>query len=182
MTTTVSTPGPLARSRGFLTGFGIFSILAGIFAIAFPLAASVAIEQVVGIVLVVSGVLALGAVIFGSERNHRIATTFLSLIRIAAGLVLLVYIKPGVLTLTVVLSLFFFAEGVTFLISALALRHNRAWPLILVNGLVALVLAAMIFLSLPSSAAWAVGLLYGINSVFYGVALLGFAAGHRTET
>jgi uncharacterized membrane protein HdeD (DUF308 family) len=77
-----------------------------------------------------------------------------------------------------VLGAFFFAEGVTFIVSSLALRHNRAWPLMLVNGLVALLLGGMIFASLPSSAAWATGLLYGINSIFYGIALLGFAAMH----
>lgn len=172
-------PGPIGKKPGMLVGFGIFSILVGIFAIAFPWAASMAIEQVIGIVLVISGVFSLGAVASGGEKNHRVASVILALIRLAAGLALLVYVKPGVVTLTIVLSIFFFAEGATFIISALSLRHNRAWPLILVNGIVAIFLGAMIFNSLPSSAGWAVGLLYGINSIFYGVALLGFAAAHR---
>jgi uncharacterized membrane protein HdeD (DUF308 family) len=179
MTTSLPTPGPIGKSAGALTGFGVFSILVGIFAIAFPWTASIAIEQVIGIVLVISGVFSLGAVVSGGEKNHRIATVILALIRLAAGLALLVYIRQGVVTLTVVLSIFFFAEGVTFIASSLALRHNRAWPLILLNGIVAILLGAMIFNSLPSSAGWAIGLLYGINSIFYGIALLGFAAAHR---
>ena len=171
-------PTPNIKGRGWLTFLGVFSILVGIFAIAFPLAASVAISQVIGILLVVSAVFAIGAVLFGMEKNHRIATVVLAIIRLVVGMWFLLYIQSGVLTLTVLLAIFFFAEGVTFIVSSLALRHNRAWPLILINGLVALLLGGMILSNFPSSAAWAVGLLYGINSVFYGVALLGFAAMH----
>jgi uncharacterized membrane protein HdeD (DUF308 family) len=177
---TASSPDPISKSTGALTAFGIFSILLGILAIAFPLAASIAIEQVIGIILVVSGVFSVGAVVSGGEKTHRVFTVILALIRLAAGLALLIYLKPGVVTLTIVLSAFFLAEGITFIISSLALRHNRAWPLILVNGIVALVLGAMIFRSLPASAGWAIGLLYGINSIFYGMTLLGFAAAHRS--
>ncbi len=181
MTDLLPTPGPLGKSTGALTFFGIFSILVGIFAIAFPLAASMAIEQVIGIILVLSAVFSIGAVVSGGEKTHRASTVVLALIRLAAGLALLVYLKQGVVTLTVVLSIFFLAEGATFIISSLALRHNRSWPLILANGLVALVLGGMIFNGLPASSAWAIGLLYGINSIFYGVTLLSFAAAHRAS-
>jgi len=180
---TPSTPPALAtKSTGFLTGLGIFSILVGILAIAFPWAASMAIEQLLGIVLVFSGVFSIGAALSHGHTSHRISTIILALVRLAAGLALLVFIKQGVVTLTVVLSAFFLAEGAIFIFSSLALRHNRAWPLILVNGIVAIVLGVMIFSGLPSSAAWAIGLLYGINSIFYGVTLLGFAAAHRTQS
>lgn len=174
--TALPTPGALGRSRGWLTFLGIFSILVGFFAITFPLAASVAIEQVIGLILIVSAAFSFGAVIFGEERNHRLASIVLALIRLVVGGLLLLYTRPGVLALTAVLGGFFFAEGVTFLISALALRHHRAWPLVLLNGIVALVLGVLIFAQFPSSAAWATGLLYGINSIFYGISLLGFAA------
>ena len=45
----------------------------------------------------------------------------------------------------------------------------------LLSGIVDLVLGGMIFLGLPSSAAWAIGLLVGINMVFGGVALIAMA-------
>jgi uncharacterized membrane protein HdeD (DUF308 family) len=178
MTAPLPTPNAIGKSRGPLTFFGVFSILVGFFAIGFPYAASLAIEQVIGIILVVSGVLSIGAVLFGEEKNHRIATVVLALIRLVIGMLLLVYLKSGVEFLTVLLVAFFFAEGVTFIISSFALRHNRAWPLILVNGIVAIFLGFLIFNHFPASAAWATGLLYGINSIFYGIALIGFAGAH----
>lgn len=170
-------PDASKKSCGWLLFFGIFSVLVGIFAIAFPYMMSVAIEQVIGIILVISGVFSIGAVVFGQEKNHRAATVVLALIRLAVGLALLVFIQQGIHALTLLLSAFFFAEGITFLVSAFALRHNKAWVLILLNGVVAVILGAMILSGYPGTAGWAIGLLYGINSIFYGVSLLGFAAG-----
>jgi uncharacterized membrane protein HdeD (DUF308 family) len=56
-------------------------------------------------------------------------------------------------------------------------RHgfSARWALLLVSGLIDLFLAAMIFLGLPATAAWAIGLLVGINMVFGGSALIAMA-------
>jgi uncharacterized membrane protein HdeD (DUF308 family) len=45
----------------------------------------------------------------------------------------------------------------------------------LVSGIVDLALAAMILAGLPGSAAWALGLLVGINMVFGGAAMIAMA-------
>jgi uncharacterized membrane protein HdeD (DUF308 family) len=44
-----------------------------------------------------------------------------------------------------------------------------------------LILAAMVFAGLPASAAWAIGLLVGINMVFGGTALVAMALAARNE-
>ena len=49
------------------------------------------------------------------------------------------------------------------------------WGWMLVSGIVDLVLAALVFVGLPSTAAWAIGLLVGINMVFGGSALIAMA-------
>ncbi len=140
---------------------------------------TVAIEQVLGIVLLLSGVFSIGAVIFGVEKNHRIATVILAVVRFATGAAFLICVKPGVVAITALLGAFFLVEGAIFLISALTLRHNRAWPLMLLNGLVTLVLGGMILAQIPGGDPSAVGLLYGIYSLFYGISLLAFALAHR---
>lgn len=165
------------KSRGWLVFFGIFSLVVGFFAIAFPYVMTVAVEQVIGIILVATAVFSIGGVLFGDTKGHRVSTTVLAIIRLVAGLAMLVYIGQGVLALTVVLAAFFFAEGITFLVSAFTMRSNKAWFLVLLNGIVAFVLGGMILSEFPGSAAWVIGLLYGINSIFYGVSLLGLAAG-----
>ncbi len=57
-----------------------------------------------------------------------------------------------------------------------ALEHKRElsgrWGWMLVSGIVDLFLAAIIFAGLPGTAAWAIGLLVGINMMFGGIALI----------
>jgi uncharacterized membrane protein HdeD (DUF308 family) len=66
-----------------------------------------------------------------------------------------------------------------------ALDHKRElsgqWGWMLVSGIIDLGLAIMIFAGLPSTAAWAVGLLVGINMIFGGTALIAMAL-HARKT
>ena len=72
---------------------------------------------------------------------------------------------------------FFIIEGVASIM--FALEHKRElsgrWGWMLVSGIVDLVLATFVFAGLPSTAAWAIGLLVGINMVFGGSALIAMA-------
>jgi uncharacterized membrane protein HdeD (DUF308 family) len=51
----------------------------------------------------------------------------------------------------------------------------------LISGIIDLALAGIIFAGLPGTAAWALGLLVGINMVFGGVALVAIAAHVRSS-
>jgi uncharacterized membrane protein HdeD (DUF308 family) len=65
-----------------------------------------------------------------------------------------------------------------------ALEHKRElsgrWSWMLISGAVDLLLAGIIFLGLPGTAAWAIGLLVGINMVFGGSAVISMALHART--
>jgi uncharacterized membrane protein HdeD (DUF308 family) len=88
----------------------------------------------------------------------------------------------GVLSLTLILTVFLTIEGVASIMMSLTHRHgfSARWALLLVSGLIDLILAAMIFLGLPGTAAWAIGLLVGINLVFGGSALISMALQARS--
>jgi uncharacterized membrane protein HdeD (DUF308 family) len=49
----------------------------------------------------------------------------------------------------------------------------------LLSGIIDLILAAIIFAGLPGTAAWALGLLVGINMLFGGAALIAMALAAR---
>ncbi len=67
-----------------------------------------------------------------------------------------------------------------------ALEHKREltgqWGWMLFSGIIDLVLAAMIFAGLPGTAAWALGLLVGINMLFGGSAMIAMAMHARSST
>ena len=89
----------------------------------------------------------------------------------------------GVVSLTLVLIVFFVMEGVASIMFAIEHRNEFSgrWGWMLASGVIDLVLAAMIYTGLPGSAAWAIGLLVGINMMFGGVALIGMALQARSE-
>ncbi len=51
----------------------------------------------------------------------------------------------------------------------------------LASGIVDLILAGIIFAGLPGTAAWALGLLVGINMLFGGTAMIGMALAARAK-
>jgi uncharacterized membrane protein HdeD (DUF308 family) len=158
------------RAREWLTVAGVIALVAGLAAIAVPIVASVAIAIFVGWVLLVAGI---------PMAAHAIARRSLMLgmeaiLTLVAGLYLLVFPLSGTVTLAFVLSVWLFANGFLSLSTAAELRGApEAW-MIGAGGVLSVILGFLIAASLPSSGAWAIGLLVGINLIFWGVrALIG---------
>jgi uncharacterized membrane protein HdeD (DUF308 family) len=102
---------------------------------------------------------------------------------IAAGLILLWWPLSGAITMALILTLFFLLEGIASILYALDHRRELSgrWGWMLFSGVVDLLLAGLIFLGLPGTAAWAIGLLVGINMIFGGSALIGMALRARSS-
>lgn len=156
---------------------GIVLVVLGIAAVAIPPVATFAITILIGWVFLLSGVAGL-VTTFMMRGAPGFAWSLVSaVIGIAAGVVLLMWPVSGIVSLTIVLIAFFAIEGVASIL--FALDHKRElsgrWGLMLASGVLDLVIAAIIFAGLPGTAAWAIGLLVGVNMVFGGVALIGMA-------
>jgi uncharacterized membrane protein HdeD (DUF308 family) len=167
--------------RAFLIE-GIVLLILGIFAILIPNVATLAVEVFIGWVLLISGVVGLIST-FRMRGAPGFGWSLLSaVVGIAAGFVLLAWPLSGVLSLTLILTAFLTIEGVASIMLALSHRHgfSARWALLVVSGVIDLILAAMIFLNLPSTAAWAIGLLVGINMVFGGSTLISMALQARS--
>ena len=91
-----------------------------------------------------------------------------------AGVWLLINPVEGTITLTVVLIVFFLVIGLFRLIAGIQGRSggvpNAGW--MIVNGILSIAIAVLVLLDLPSSAAWAIGLLVGIQLLFDGMMLI----------
>jgi len=152
---------------------GILSIFVGFYAMNRPGLATLAITQVVGIIALASGIVLFFAAIFGKARQHRLLDFFSAILRILVGLLLLGNILKGVLILTLVLGSVFIVEGLFGVVLGLKLRgKNPAWGWVVFSALASLVLGGMLIAQFPSSALWAIGLLFGINCIFNGFSLM----------
>jgi uncharacterized membrane protein HdeD (DUF308 family) len=165
----------LRRTRRWLTVVGVLSLLGGIVAIVLPNLASIATSIFVGWLLVFASALyAVDA--FSTRDGRRIALRLLmAALSFAAGLYLLVAPLDGTFTLTVVLSMWFLAVGVTRIAAGIADHNVPGAGMLVLDGVLSLMLGLLIALQLPDSATWAIGLLVGIDLLFTGVLLLSLA-------
>jgi uncharacterized membrane protein HdeD (DUF308 family) len=190
---TIDSPNPQLREAvlesvgkhwGLFLAEGIILLLLGIAAIIVPPLATLAFAIFLGWLFLISGVVGL-ITTFWMRHDPGFWWSLLSaLLGIAAGIVLLVAPVSGVLSLTLILIAFFIIEGVVSIMYAFDHRNDlpRGWVWMLISGIIDLVLAVMIFAGLPGTAAWAIGLLVGINMLFGGVALIAMALQARRLT
>ena len=146
-----------------------------------PPIATLAFTIIIGWMFLVSGVVGLITTFWARHAPGFWWSLVSALIAIAAGVVLLLWPITGTLSLTLVLIAFFVVEGIASIMYAIEHRNQLTgrWGWMLVSGIIDLILAGIIFAGLPGTAAWALGLLVGINMVFGGAALIAMALAAR---
>ena len=169
--------GTIREHSTFFLVEGIVLLLLGALAIMLPPFATLTVTFIFGWIFLVSGLIG-WVTTMGARGAPAFWWSLLSsVLATAAGLVLLLQPATGAVSLTVLLVIFFIIEGMATV--AYALEHRRElsgrWEWMLVSGLIDLFLAAIILTGFPGTAAWALGLLVGVNLIFGGAALIAMA-------
>jgi uncharacterized membrane protein HdeD (DUF308 family) len=162
---------------------GIVLVVLGMLAIIIPQLASLAVTILIGWLFLISGVVGLVTTFWVKGAPGFWWSLVSAVIAIGAGVVLLGWPISGTVSLTLVLIVFFIVEGVASIMYGIEHRREASsrsgW--MIVSGVIDLILAAIIFSGLPGSAAWAIGLLVGINMVFGGTSLIAMALAARGQ-
>jgi uncharacterized membrane protein HdeD (DUF308 family) len=156
---------------------GIALVVLGFAAVIVPPIATLAVTVVLGWLFLFSGVMGLVTTFMMRNAPGFWWALISAALGVLVGGMLLAQPAQGAVTLTYVLVAFFIIEGVVSIMYALDHKRELSgrWGFMLLSGIVDLVLAGMIIAGLPSTAAWALGLLVGINMIFGGSALIGMA-------
>ncbi|MGC8532476.1 MAG: HdeD family acid-resistance protein [Acidiphilium sp.] len=158
----------------------------GLGAIALPVLAGLTLTLVLGWLFIIAGAVGLVTVL-GTMRGTRapglVWAALSSVVALVVGAVLLWDPVRSLATLTFVLVAYFIADGILMIFLALAHRRGLAgkWEWMLVNGVVDLILAAVVIAGFPGTLVWALGLLVGIDMVFGGTGLISMALTARRE-
>jgi uncharacterized membrane protein HdeD (DUF308 family) len=160
---------------------GILLTILGLAAMIVPPLASLAVTIFLGWMFLISGIAGLALTFWARGMPGFWWSLLSAVLAIGAGIILLVQPIEGTLTLTVVVGVYFLAEGVATIMYALEHRRELSgrWSWLLIAGIVDIVLAGIIISGLPGSALWAIGLLVGINLLFGGTTLIGMALAAR---
>jgi uncharacterized membrane protein HdeD (DUF308 family) len=160
---------------------GILLVILGLAAMIVPPLASLAVTIFLGWMFLVGGAAGLVFTFWARQMPGFWWSLLSAALALLAGIVLLAQPAQGTLTLTIVVGAYFLAEGVVTIMYALEHRRelSERWGWMLIAGLMDIIIAGVIIAGLPGSAAWAIGLLAGINLLFGGVALIVMALAAR---
>jgi uncharacterized membrane protein HdeD (DUF308 family) len=153
---------------------GVVMIILGILAVAAPIMATIAVDIYVGWLFLFSGIVGLVATFSARDVPAFLWTLLTAALSMAVGVLLIWKPVEGAVSLTMVLTAFFIAEGIFQIVGSFTYRDviPGSWGWMLVSGISDLVLAAVIIMSWPVSAAWALGLLVAINLLTSGWAIV----------
>ncbi|MEE8098527.1 MAG: HdeD family acid-resistance protein [Hyphomicrobium sp.] len=158
----------IAEKWGWFLALGIVLILVGIAAICFPLVSTIAAKIFLGWLFLIGGVFLIIHAFSAQGWGGFLWSLLIGVLYLIAGGYLAFFPLTGLLTLAILLAILFVAEGIMEIIMAFRVHPSDGRVWLLLSGIAALVVGVLIFLGLPSSAGWALGLLVGINLLFSG--------------
>ncbi|WP_035991811.1 HdeD family acid-resistance protein [Leptolyngbya sp. KIOST-1] len=161
------------RDRSLWTGL-VLAIL-GVIAIALPIVSTLFVETWVALILASAGVAKLVYAYQTRAKGGTLWKALLGVLYIATGILLFTSPRTGVLTLTLLLGSFLLTEGIFELILAFKLRPQQNWTWALGNGIITLVLGAMIWFQFPFNAPWLLGTLVGASILVTGISRVGLS-------
>jgi uncharacterized membrane protein HdeD (DUF308 family) len=161
---------------------GVVLIILGVLAVAVPPVATLAVDIYIGWLFLISGIVGLVAMFSAKNIPAFLWSLITAALSAAVGVLLIWKPVAGALSLTLVLAGFFVVEGIFQCVTSIAYRDvmRRSWGWMLVSGIADLALAAIIILGWPVTAAWALGLLVGINLITSGWAIVMAAIAGRS--
>lgn len=159
-----------SHPTGWSIALGILLIVLGLLAVATPLAAGVAVSLVLGWII-----------LFGSATHFTYAwlergagavlwQILIAVVYLFAALWILLHPVGGVAALTLMLAFYIAAEGVLELAAFSAIHGLPGTAWFLVDGIISLIVAALILFDWPSNSVWAVGTLVGVSLIMSGIA------------
>ncbi len=165
--------------RGWSIVLGILLIVAGLLAVAAPEFAGIGVSIVLAWVIIFAGFMHLFYAWSERGAGAVIWQILIGIVYLIAGFYIISHPVAGLASLTLVLGFYIALEGFLELGAYFRLRKARNATWFLVDGIISLILSALILFHWPSSSVWAVGTLVGISLLFSGIARLTWPMGGR---
>jgi uncharacterized membrane protein HdeD (DUF308 family) len=160
---------------------GGLMVLGGILAPVYPVLSTAAVLLLLGWILIITGVIQ-GISLIGARSVPHFWLQLVSVVlSVIVGALIIRHPAEGLLTITLLLIVFFMIEGISKVIFSLTIRPFPNWGWVLASGVVGILLALFLWASLPVTAVWLLGVLLGILLISEGAALAYLAWQVRSE-
>jgi uncharacterized membrane protein HdeD (DUF308 family) len=174
----------LAGSAGTMQIVGVALVIIGVLAVVFPLFTGLSVSILLGAALVAAAFFQVAHAFSAQRWRGFLWETLLAVFYVIAGILLLANPVLGLITLTILLAANFLVTGLVEVVMGLRVREGKGWYWPVISGVVSVVVGVLLWLGLPSTAVWAVGLLFGVGLVSTGLSTfaLGRSARQKRRT
>lgn len=159
------------KHGGKMTVWGVVTMVLGIICMSIPLVVGSSVALIIGIVVLIAGVSRFwwGFKASGGERVFLLVVGVLTTL---CGVVMLANPMFTAGLLTVLLAIYFIADGIFEILGSFSVRPEQGWGWLLFAGIVSLALGIMIWKQYPLSGLVAIGVLLGIKLIIAGLLMI----------
>lgn len=157
----------------------VIMIVVGLLALSLPIASSIGVARLLGWLMVFDAGFQLIHCFRSEGVGHVGWKVLVALIYFVAGIYFLVHPFLAVAVVTLALAIFFLVEGLVNVFSYFATNKAGASFWILANGIISIILAAMIWRHWPTGSLWVLGILVGVGLLMTGISRLMIALAVR---
>jgi uncharacterized membrane protein HdeD (DUF308 family) len=161
---------------------GIAFMVLGVAAIVIPQFFSLVIVLFLGWVIVLAGFIHSSRALFFPDMPGFGVWLALGILQIVVGYLLIANPIAGVMTLTMMMTLFFAFEGIIKIYLAFMMRPLPQWHIVLFSGITALLFAVIILVFWSETAHWLLGLFLGINMLILGWSMVKMGLVHKSSS
>jgi uncharacterized membrane protein HdeD (DUF308 family) len=157
------------RSKwGWIVGFGVFSLVAGIIALASTMIATASAVFIVGFMMLFAGAAEIVAAFNAKDWGHRLLWLLLGAIYVFAGFVCIQNPFAAATILTLMLGIALIVGGLLRIFLATRMKQGTPWGWVVFSGLISFFLGLVIVSHWPVSSFFVLGIFLGVDLIFMG--------------
>jgi uncharacterized membrane protein HdeD (DUF308 family) len=158
----------LRAKWGWLVGFGVFAVIAGVIALGSVVMATESAVFIVGIMMLMAGIAEIIAAFNAKDWAHRILWLLLGALYVFAGFVCIQNPFQAATILTLMLGIALVISGLLRIFLATQMKQGTPWGWVVFSGVLSFLLGLMVISHWPASSFFVLGIFLGIDLIFIG--------------
>lgn len=158
----------LRKNSGWIIALGIVAMLGGVIALGSVVFATASAVVIVGFMMLMAAAAELVAAFNAKDWGHRVMWFLLGLLYAAAGLICLQNPFEAATFLTLLLGVSLIVAGLVRVFLATRMKQGAPWGWVAFSGVVSFFLGLMIVAKWPASSFYVLGILLGVDLIFFG--------------
>lgn len=172
---------PLRAKSGWIVTLGVVYVITGIIALGSVVFATVVTVFVVGVMMLISGAAQVINAFQIKSWGKFMLWLLLGILYVLAGFVTFENPLLAAAFLTLLLGISLIASGAMRITLGFSMRQGTPWAWVVLSGVITLLLGLIILAHWPVSGLYVLGLLLGIDLIFAGTSWIGVGFGLRRQ-